>query len=947
MAAALLLLSVGHAMAACTWDSESGKYYYYSPHAWFTSPAPGATLAAPATFTIGIGASDANPAADITGINRIRLSVNGVSVADTTTFPGSVQPNVGLSVPMSALGPGVYQLVATVYGGCNRGAQATMTLTVAALPPSPPPPLANGTAGTIPGTASVQGGKATYSIPISLPPGVAGMVPAVSLSYGGGSANGVAGVGWALNASSSIGLCGPTIVQDGRVDSVWLISADRLCFDGKRLIAAQADYWAAAAEYRTEIFDGSRILRNGSGFKVYTKDGRIHYYGDTPETTREGIRSTGAPPVTHTWVLRRSEDRLGNAIDYSYAKDATTGEHLLTAIRWGANATAGQAAFGKVAFAYEARPDADVMFIAGGRADVNQRLSSITGWTDTAADGTGGTQALQYKLAYETSPTSGRSMVNNIQMCAASGECLPATTFAWGKPNPNAPRTFASKGVWNGPVLENTGHAAAESYFVGDFDGDGLNDMILRYPSTTTPITMYRNTGSSFAASVPGFDASYLVVEAVDFDGDGQTDLLMAQGTYDAGGFLQPFSAIGDSNLTNWQVCYSRLRQGQGFQCVPWAQAGQGPTALHLAYDFNGDGRQDIYFSNDSNDDGLPLTGRMCLSNGTAFTCTTMAKPFQLGGTDPEAYRRPWKGAGTTDLNGSGRVDTISFTYSVYDREYRIYRYTNGGGMRSRSYAEDGAHGGVYFDYGTPAGWPTQGGGIMGDINGDGYSDVALAFWPTQNASIEWRRCLSTGLQALYCEPVTFPDPSMGPDSVADFDGDGNSEVLSALTNQDTQRSSCAIRSGGSLTCNTVWTFAAASTSAGTQKLSIDFSGNGVPDRVYYTVGGHWEILSPSPLAYTGEALDRLVQVVDGVNKAVRFDYATPGDSTVYSPDVLDPNNQPISVSYPLRRTPRMGALVRGMKISNGHGAWIETQLASFTHIKPPCPRAATTSPRR
>jgi hypothetical protein len=116
---------------------------------------------------------------------------------------------------------------------------------------------------------------------------------------------------------------------------------------------------------------------------------------------------------------------------------------------------------------------------------------------------------------------------------------------------------------------------------------------------------------------------------------------------------------------------------------------------------------------------------------------------------------------------------------------------------------------------------------------------------------------------------------------------------------------------------------------------------------VYYTVGGHWEILSPSPLAYTGEALDRLVQVVDGVNKAVRFDYATPGDSTVYSPDVLDPNNQPISVSYPLRRTPRMGALVRGMKISNGHGAWIETQLASFTHIKPPCPRAATTSPRR
>src|SRR5204862_4065866 len=30
--------------------------------------------------------------------------------------------------------------------------------------------------------------------------------------------------------------------------------------------------------------------------------------------------------------------------------------------------------------------------------------------------------------------------------------------------------------------------------------------------------------------------------------------------------------------------------------------------------------------------------------------------------------------------------------------------------------------------------------------------------------------------------------------------------------------------------------------------------------------------------------------------------------------------------SYPLRRMPRMGALVRAMKTSNGQGGWIETQ---------------------
>src|SRR5206468_2491343 len=103
------------------------------------------------------------------------------------------------------------------------------------------PQINNAKAGTIPATASAQAGKASYHVSVSLPPGVAGMVPSVSLDYGGGTANSVAGVGWSLSGSSSIQRCGPTIAQDARVDAVRLTNSDRLCLDGKRLMVYQAN----------------------------------------------------------------------------------------------------------------------------------------------------------------------------------------------------------------------------------------------------------------------------------------------------------------------------------------------------------------------------------------------------------------------------------------------------------------------------------------------------------------------------------------------------------------------------------------------------------------------------------------------------------------------------------------------------------------------------------
>jgi len=78
-------------------------------------------------------------------------------------------------------------------------------------------------------------GAATYSIPIAVPPGVAGIQPQLSINYQSGGGNGPLGIGWQLGGFSSIGRCPKTIAQDGVVGAVQLTSDDGYCLDGARL----------------------------------------------------------------------------------------------------------------------------------------------------------------------------------------------------------------------------------------------------------------------------------------------------------------------------------------------------------------------------------------------------------------------------------------------------------------------------------------------------------------------------------------------------------------------------------------------------------------------------------------------------------------------------------------------------------------------------------------
>lgn len=122
-----------------------------------------------------------------------------------------------------------------------------------------------------PGQMNVSAaGGFSYSVPIIVPPGTAGMGPALALDYSSQNGDGPEGIGWALTGLPTIIRCPRTLAQDRDAlnnpvhGSVNFDSNDRFCMEGQRLILKSGLYGADGSEYRTEIDSYSKIIAHGT-----------------------------------------------------------------------------------------------------------------------------------------------------------------------------------------------------------------------------------------------------------------------------------------------------------------------------------------------------------------------------------------------------------------------------------------------------------------------------------------------------------------------------------------------------------------------------------------------------------------------------------------------------------------------------------------------------------
>jgi hypothetical protein len=221
-------------------------------------------------------------------------------------------------------------------------------------------------AGVMPGEGGVAGGSATYTVPIQLPPGRLGLQPSVSLSYSSRAGNGVAGLGFTLNAGGAITRCPSTIATDGDIRGVKFDGGDKLCLNGQRLVVETGSYGAQDTVYRTEIDAYARVVQRGGTlsadssvrFEVHNKDGSRHYYGaDSLGSSARNARVKPAGAInnaTMSWLLDTQLDRANNNVLYAYQAQGS-GQNLLTQITYtGQGINAGDRS---VQFTYEDRAD--------------------------------------------------------------------------------------------------------------------------------------------------------------------------------------------------------------------------------------------------------------------------------------------------------------------------------------------------------------------------------------------------------------------------------------------------------------------------------------------------------------------------------------------------------------------------------------------------------------
>lgn len=666
------------------------------------------------------------------------------------------------------------------------------------------PPLV---AGAINGTFEVNSaGAATYSLPIDVPPGIAGLAPEITLNYNSSSGNGLLGVGWNLGGLSAISRCPRTIDQDGVAGEIRYDSTDRFCMDGQRLVAVNGTYGASGTEYRTEIETYARIFSYGNRkgpefFVVKHKDGHTSYYGkdDQSKVIHSGIDAILG------WAVNRVEDRLGNYMAYKYNQNREFGDFSIHRIEYTGHGNQESARF--VEFEYADRPDKMTMYSGGVKFRSSVRLNSINTYIYDGIVSRNKTLVSRYGLAYTTEDTNAvRSLLRSVTKCSPS-ECLTPATFSWLGEEVRPTLTFDTQGVpaldywqingehywqgdfdgdgrgdlavWRGDLLMRLSRSGAggkltfdERYWnsnfnnlqdcgrhthtrVGDVNGDGKSDLL---QLSTGGIAAHVSSGSDFVASCWSRSTAHIAPQdsesefqlenflVGDFDGDARSDVVVIVSQIDV-------------NVRKWTLVYHRST-GSTFETQSFDLNTVGvpyPSAWHWAGDFDGDGKLEIAIRLNS-PDSINKLAVIGLRDGK------FVEEFR-GGPSPWGEGSDWVWA--TDFNGDGITDIAS----GHNGEI-FMKYSTGTGFAFKSLAFSGNWGIGSLK------------SSLGDFNGDGLVDILLPVDKTSanllvnvgGEFVERNTLISTSVPSLGS--FGWGDPNEGSVLASDFTGDGVTDLL-------------------------------------------------------------------------------------------------------------------------------------------------------------------------
>lgn len=312
------------------------------------------------------------------------------------------------------------------------------------------------------GELTVSGmGTANYKVPIALPPGIKDVAPQLALVYDSSSNNGVAGYGWSLVGISSINRMATRLDLDGYIDGVNFNENDQFALDGQRLLMEAG---SNKVNYYTESFSNMKIESTGTvtytnssvpgpeKFVITFADGTQAFYGTT-ENSR-GVSE---------WLIDRWVDVQGNTVKYEYEKSNNV--TYVKKIKWSENELIGtQGYFNEIEFNYKTRLRPETAYLHGIKMTTNRILDYVTVMT-------GGQLFKKYVLTHSQNELNYQN-VSQIQEFNGNNEAANPIVFGYDK-------TPESVIVTPNVYPEHITEADMRPQITGDFDGDGLLDVVM------------------------------------------------------------------------------------------------------------------------------------------------------------------------------------------------------------------------------------------------------------------------------------------------------------------------------------------------------------------------------------------------------------------------------------------------------------------------------------
>lgn len=676
-------------------------------------------------------------------------------------------------------------------------------------------------------------GGASYNYPFSLPTGVGGMTPSVGLSYNSQGSFGIAGWGCGVYGISSITRGMRDILHDGKSEGISYDTDAVYYLDGVRLIYSSGTEGSDSSQYHPEGNPFTTvILHEETGyiwFEVTSPDGLVTEYGHTNDSRQGYTISYYNITRTSAWYVSSSTDVSGNIISYEYIKD---GLYVYpSSIHYGANINQSTGLDNVILFTYEQRPDIQPFRIKGAEGQIAKRLKSVSVKTGSIIyrnyvltyNATSDSSKKKYSRLTKITEKNGSgesapAVSLGWEYLSGFGRTVSeATTYLMSRNNHN----------WDAIIaVDINNDGISDIIELGAYDlttGHEITDMRIHFSSVQINgetdydeiIKSFELPGNISADGIYKFGQAYF---PIDFDGDGLNDLIIPYFTTAGGAYKSEFYILLGKDLimhNNNPLLMSITLSGEmkcplftcadvdkngkmelisleiaktssqdGYTCTVFNHVGQGyttrgtfltlssnPKRLFTA-DYNNDGLQDLLVFYDGGysvffNNGVSSTEDV-FTNSNSYSSTSLGWKWRME---------------QGDFNGDGLIDIIY----VGDDSAAYYWALNNG---NRTFTIQSLGDFDVHDQ-SMGNDDTRFTLLPMDFDADGLTDLVIAhsnyhhhggFHPHNSytdTSICWMRNTGTGLtEARHVVTTGEEDANHCNLSIGDFNGDGLPDLL-------------------------------------------------------------------------------------------------------------------------------------------------------------------------